>query len=314
MTELLFTVNAVVPLFLIVFIGVLLRRFLHIKKEAASIVNRICYYVLIPCSLFSSAYRCDFSQIGNAWPYVFAAASYLIAVPILMWVSGKITPDRKKAGAFCNSAFRPNCVLLGIPLAISILGETNAFPAVLLTMLLTPLFNALGVFVLTYYAQNGERVNLPLLLKSIVTPPLILSLLLGFLCNALHMRLPSLLAAPISSLSAAATPLAMLSIGLSFEFVNMREDKKLVLTASAIKIVLLPLVFTLAAVALGFRENVLFAIYLIHAVPSAANSGVITDSMGCDGTLAGEVVLTTTLASVFTLVGGILLLQHLSLV
>lgn len=313
MSELLFTINAVIPLFIIVLIGVLLRRALSIETKQASFLNRICYYALIPCSLFTSAYKCDFSVISDVWLYVFGAVSFILSVPPIMLLAGKLTTDKRKAGAFANSAFRPNCVLLGIPLAVSVLGETDSFPAVLMAMVLPPLFNALGVFVLTYFARGEKRVNVSALCKSIVTNPLILSIVLGFLFNALHVPLPELVASPISKLAGAASPLAMLSIGLSFELTRLRGDRKLILIGAAIKIVLLPLLFTLIAVLLGYRGNALFAIYLIHAVPTAANGAVIADSMGCDGALAGEIVLITTMASAFTLVGGILLLRHFAL-
>ncbi len=124
----------------------------------------------------------------------------------------------------------------------------------------------------TYFAYGQKRINMLTLLKSIVTNPLILALFIGFACHALRLRLPGLLASPISKLGAAASPLAMRSIGLSFEFSRLQGDRKFILTASAIKILLLPLLFTLAAVALGYRGNALFAIYLIHAVPTARQS------------------------------------------
>lgn len=313
MGELLFTINAIVPLFLIVLAGIVVRRALHFDERQASTLNRICYYVLIPCSLFNSAYKCDFSAIGNGGLYAFGAASFVAVVPPIMYLAKRLAPDNRKAGAFANSAFRPNCVLLGIPLAVSLLGETDAFPAVLMAMLLPPLFNTLGVFTLTYFSLGEKRINVRALLTSIATNPLIISIALGFACAALGVRLPELIAAPISKLAGAASPLAMLSIGLGFTLIRLSGDRKLVLAASAIKILLLPLLFTLIAIALGYRGNELFAIYLIHAVPTAANGAVIADSMGCDGTLAGEIVLTTTLASAFTLVGGILLLRHFAL-
>ncbi len=313
MNNLIFTINAVMPLFIIALSGMLLRRVLRADGGKARILNQVCYYLLLPCSLFQSAYRCDFTGIGDVWLYVLGAASFVVSVPPIIWLAARMTPDRRMAGAFANSAFRPNCALLGIPLAISVLGEKNAFPAVLMTMVLMPLFNVLGVFTLTYFSQGEKRINPLHIIKSIVTNPLILSILLGFLCAALDVELPELVALPISKLASAASPLAMLSIGFGFEIVRLNGDKKLILTAAAIKIILLPLVFTLVAIALGFRGNDLFAIYLIHAVPTAANASVIADSMGCDGTLAGEIVLTTTLASAFTLVGGILLLQSFGL-
>jgi len=64
----------------------------------------------------------------------------------------------------------------------------------------------------------------------------------------------------------------------------------------------------------GFRGVELFSIYLIFAVSTAANSGVISASMGCDGELAGEIVLTTTLFSLPTMLAGLMLLEHFALI
>jgi len=99
-----FILNAILPLFLICLAGVGLRHFLKYGDREASVVNRVCYYALLPCLLFRNAYNSDFSAIRSAWPYVYAVVFFCIWSFVVTVIAKHTVEDPKKAGGFAHSA------------------------------------------------------------------------------------------------------------------------------------------------------------------------------------------------------------------
>lgn len=313
MSALIFSFECVAPLFLLVAIGYLLRRLGGLPPGAAPVLNGICYKLLLPAMLFKNAMEADFSAAGAPMLYIYGVCCLLVQVLITVLAARRLISDRHMAGSFVQGSFRPNIVIIGIPLAINMLGETGALPNILLTMLLTPLLNIIGICVLTYFA-NSDRSGLPRMLHEVMVNPLIIGMALGFAANFCGLRLPSFLADTVSSLSAATTPVAMIAIGARFELKRLIRDRRLVMGATLIKLVVAPLLITVGGILLGLRGNELAAVYIAFAVPTAATSGIIAEEIGCDGALANEIILVTTLFSVFSLLIGISLLSGLGLV
>lgn len=308
-----FTIDAVLPLFLIVLAGMGLRRLLSPTREQVMMVNRLVFYLLLPCQLFQNARELDFSLITDPWPYLLAVGGYVVITFVMMRLSPAFIKDAPRCGAFVHSAVRPNAVLLGLPLATALYGA-QALPAELMCVLMLPLVNLLGVVILSRGSPGGGGGSIKGSLKSIATNPLIIALAFGFLFSALKLEIPAVVSKPLASLSAAASPLAMLNIGLSLELRARARDRRPVLLASALRLLVFPVLMTALSVLLGLRGILLFAVYLVYAVPTAANNGLICAAMGADDGLANAVTLLTTLASPVTLVAGISLLQGLSLI
>jgi len=308
-----FILNAILPLFLICLAGVGLRHFLKYGDREASVVNRVCYYALLPCLLFRNAYNSDFSAIRSAWPYVYAVVFFCIWSFVVTVIAKHTVEDPKKAGGFVHSAVRTNSALFGLPLAIRYLGETEALPAIVMTTVMLVALNFSGTTILSYFSPTRKGTFWGVL-RSVVTSPLIIALALGFICKGIRLPIPVAIDETMKSLASASSPLAMLAIGMGFNFKTLKSDKKLVVWGTLLRLVIIPLVTTAIAVWIGFRGVELFSIYLIFAVSTAANSGVITASMGCDGELAGEIVLTTTLFSLPTMLTGLMLLEHFALI
>ena len=94
----------------------------------------------------------------------------------------------------------------------------------------------------------------------------------------------------------------------------MRESGWLTLEASLWKLVLAPLVTVALAVALGVHSAELGVLYLLVAAPVAAASYIMVTAAGGNGTLAANIVVTSTLLSLLTVTLGLALLQRYGLI
>lgn len=315
MSDLPYILNAILPLYLMVAAGIVVRYCLKTGAAEARILNRVCFYVFLPCMLFKNAYEADFSGLGSPWLYTWSVLGFAITGVLGIMYAKKTIPDIKKAAAFAHSAIRKNTSLLGIPLALRYLGEDKALPAILMTTVLLPCMNIYGIVELTYFIRSDKDKGGAILrvFKGMLTNPLIIALALGFSANFLKVPVPDFLYSTVKGLSQAASPCAMVAIGMGFTFASLKADGVLVWKATFINIVLQPLFIVGIGVLLGFRGMDLTVLFLAWVVPCAANSAVISQSMGADGELSGEVVMTTTACSMVTIVLGLMLVKSLGL-
>ena len=304
MSSFLFAVDRVLPLFLMVVVGALLRRWGWINDKVLPSLNKICFYLLLPCMILDSALGSDLSALTSPLMYVYAALAYTVWVLALVLISRRFIKDPKRAGAFVHASFRPNTVLIGIPLIVSVLGSERALPAILLVVLLNPFDNVYGILALQYFSRDKDH-DLKKELLEVARNPMVVSAFLGIALMLLPFELPRFLTSTISSFGGATLPVSMLIIGARFELTSFKDDSALVLLSSFLKLIAMPTVIAFGGYLLGVRGVELFSLWMVLAMPSAAVSSVITGLMGCDGHLGDEMTLVSTALSTLTMIAGI---------
>ena len=183
--------------------------------------------------------------------------------------------------------------------------------ATLLSAVSIPLFNILAVISLSVFGGGGSKPSVAKILAGIAKNPLIQSILLGlvllgvraiFVEQGISFRLSDL--SPIYTvlgyLSNLATPLALLMLGVQFEFSAVSELKKEILFGTVMRTVLVPLLgLGIAYLIFGvdFGGAKFAALVALFATPVAVSSVPMAQEMGADHTLAGQLVVWTTLIS-----------------
>ena len=229
-----------------------------------------------------------------------------------MIVIPKIVPDRKKCGSIIQGIFRGNYIILGLPIVINMFGEDQIGSAAALVPITIIVYNFLAVIVLSYFSHDKE-IN-PFswdMVKKIATNPLIIGSLLGIIYVMMPMKLPAILFKPISDIASLATPLALLVVGGQFKFNTVINNKKELSLTVIGRLVILPAVFLFIAVFLGYRGTELAPLIVLFGGPTAVSSYVMAKDMDCDSDLAAQIIIFSTLASMFTLFGWVFLMRTL---
>ena len=314
MSDLLFTVNAVAPIIALVLVGYLAKRLKLIPKDASKGMNRLVFRVFLPVMLFLNVYKIEkFDDIG--FLYILYVSIVVIAIfGIGISVAIAITPEPKRRGVIAQVAFRSNYALIGIPLATSLFGEAGGMVATVLSVALIPLINILAVISLTVFVGGKDGFSVRKILIGIAKNPLIQSIALGgaallvrlvFERCGVGFRLSDvkwLYDGVLLKLSAGATPLALVSLGADFEFSKVSELRREIAVGVLLRCIAAPLLGVGIAVALGKFEGAHFAAFVAAFAPPLAVSSVpMTEAMGSDHSLAGQLVVWTTLTSAFTL-------------
>lgn len=315
MEALLFTINAVVPGFILIGVGYLIKRIGWLDDAVVRQMNLLCFRLLLPAPLFKAAYSSSFTEMFDGRLMVMLALSFFLGIALAVPVAHLLTDSTAQRGAMVQGAFRSNMGMLGIAFAVSLVGEAGAAPAAILVAIGVPLSNLLGVIVLTAYGENGkERANVKSVTVSIVTNPMIIAGFAGISMSLAGIRFPSIIERPIFDVATASLPLAMMLLGAQLNFGRAVRDLRLIAATLAIKLVALPLLATLVAVRIGYKGPELCALYVAVATPVAISSVALADSMGSDSALAAELATFSTALSIITIFAGTFVLKYFSLI
>ena len=309
MSELLFGLNTILPIFLLILTGVFLKKIGLITEDFISMGTSLVYYCALPVRMFQDVSGSDFHNMTNVKFISFIMLATLAGFLGIWLLAVKLCPDRSKRGAFIHSAFRGNYVYVGIPITQNILQMAMVPCTVLVITFVVPLYNILGVVVLSWYSQEGHKINVKKLLLDILKNPLILAVLLGLPFSFFGWRLPGAVHEALSDLGAISMPLALLFIGASIRFGEFVREFWLSMKAAIVKVVLQPLLFVPLAIFLGFNAQEVVTIYVMLSVPTALNAYIVTKKLGGDEDTAAGIVVATLSLCIVTVPVGIVLLK-----
>ncbi len=300
--------NSLFPVFLLVFLGVLLKRCGLTDAAFLRQSDRLVYYIFFPIMLFWKIGGASF-QSGIDWTFCLVTLLVIIAMfcfSTLVIVGGKI--GEFQAGSFSQSCYRFN-TYIGVAVILNSLGERGVALFGILISLAIPLINLFAVSTLIWFSGQdlGARQRLRMLLRALAANPLILGCLAGIAYSRLIGSFPVFLDNGLRLLSMVTLPLALLSIGGALSFSGVRRHLPLSLVAAACKLVILPalayLVYSLVGIqGLGFKVGMIF-----FALPTSTAIYVLSSQLNSDTELASSAIVLSTLLSFFSLSAVLLL-------
>ncbi|OMH39059.1 AEC family transporter [Motiliproteus sp. MSK22-1] len=305
------TAQIVLPIFLLLISGFLLRRLKVIDTTFVDQASRLVFSLTLPILIFLSVAQADFFQLFSARQLTYVYTSTCLAVLLIYFCTRKLITAPADQGVFTQGAFRGNFGIIGLAVVFNMLGSPGLPPAALLLALIIPLYNVLSIIVLSLSNEGG--LNPKQLLISIIRNPLILAVAAALPFSMWSLPMPELLKSTGSYFADLTLPLALLTIGASLDLKYLGTSSKPAIHASLLKLVTLPILLTFGAYLTGFRGNELAILFVLFGSPTAAASFVMAKVMGGNGTLAANIVALTTLGSILTLGTGIYLLKILSL-
>ena len=313
--SLFFAVNAVTPIVLMVVIGYILRKIGFVDEKFAKQANKLVFRIFLPIMLFSNVCKVDsFADFDYGYMIYTALATvtvFLLAFPVALTV----TKRSERRGVMLQAAFRSNYALIGIPLAGALFGAQGELVASILSLVSVPLINILAVISLTLFNKEGKKPTVGSVLIGIIKNPLIEAILLGIIAVILRewlagaditfdIREVEPVWKTMSYLSGLATPLALIALGAQFEFSALPGMKKEIITGVLVRCVIVPAVaLSIAYFLFGdvFSGAAFAALVAMFATPNAVSTVPMTQEMGGDAALAGQLVVYTTLLSTATI-------------
>ncbi|KPQ01711.1 AEC family transporter [Marinobacter sp. HL-58] len=301
------TLETTLPVFAMVFIGLGLRRLGWIDSAFINTASALVFRATLPTLVFLSIVRADLDTTLNPALLVFFVAATLASF-LLCWLWALRAAPVADRGVYVQGAFRGNCGIVGLALAASLYGDYGLSAGGLLLGVVIISYNALSVIVLTTY-QPGQSASWARILGDIVRNPLILAVVIAVPFAWSGQSLPTWLMTSGDYFASLTLPLALLCIGGTLSLSAMRNDRKLAVSASVMKMVTLPVLCTLAAWLAGFEGRELGLMFLFFASPTAAASFVMVKALGGNDRLAANIVALSTLMASITVTVGVFVLR-----
>lgn len=314
MDNLIFSLDAMMPLFFLMVVGMVLRWAHVLTPAVASGMNKFVFTVGIPVLLFNDLATADIADMWD-WGFVgfcFAATLGGIAVSYVVSLAFRKTSFQ---GEFVQASYRSSASLLAIGVMQNIYGSSGIAP--LMVVGAVPLYNVAAVLVLVLMRPDRDSLGLAGVagtLKDVATNPIILGIVAGLLWATLRVPMPVMLGRTVSSIAAAATPVGFIAMGVLFDARKALAVRGPALLATFLKLVGLAALAVPVAVALGMRGQQLVAVLVMMGSATTLSSFVMARAMGHEGTLTSSVVMLSTLLSAFTLTAWLWLLKTAGLI
>lgn len=309
MENLIFSLNATLPVFLVMVAGGILGKLGFLPKAFCKASDKLTFKVTLPIMLFLDMADVDMVRDFEPKFVLFCFGATLISILVIWALARTFMRDKSIIGEFVQASYRSSAAVLGVAFIQNIYGDAGMAPLMILGSV--PLFNIFAVLILMIESpqEQHEAPNPAQLLHGVVTNPILLGIIAGTVFSLLPVELPTIADKTLDSLASLTTPLALLSIGASFEGPKALKKAGPTLVAALIKTVGLSAIFIPCALALGFREKELIALLIMLGSPTTPSSYVMAKNMGHEGVLTASAIAATTLLSALTLTGWIFILH-----
>lgn len=331
-----FSFNAVMPILLMMMLGYFLRS-VHFADEAFfKKANTLVFKVFLPVLLFVNVYEIESLSKINWAVVVYTVAIVGVLCTLGLVLTKLLFRTRSKIGPLCQCSFRSNYAIIGIPLAEALGGSEAVGFACVLSAAAIPLFNILAVIILSHYSEDDNTSSVKETVKKTVTNPLIIGVLLGVAALAVRSALPlnesgetvfSIMRdmppfySALKTIAKGTTALALIVLGARFDFGKVSSLIGEITFGTVMRLLIAPLIGIGTGILLSKTTSLITltpveypALISLFASPIAVSSAVMVSEIGGDEQLAGQLVVWTSVFSMFTMFATIFIMKSAALI
>ena len=295
--------NVIIPIFALILAGYIAGKSGKLSVNASTEINRFVVWLALPAQMFDFTAHSNWQELWQPG-FIIAFSAGALAVYFALLIYYRIqTKDWTVASFQSLSGSYANTGYMGIPLLMLAFGESGLGPAVIATLIVVcALFAVAIIFIeLGVHAKKPFSEIIQTVIISLFTNPLLLAPICGALWATTSIELYSPIRNFISLLGAAASPCALVTIGL-FLVQKTNASAKTTWGLVFVKLVIQPLiVWVVADPILNLPTFWVCTAVLLSALPTGTGPFMLAQYYYADGSLISRVVMITTLGSLITL-------------
>jgi hypothetical protein len=289
------------PLFALVLVGYVIGRSGRWPASYSEALSKFLFAVPLPAMLFRLG--SDMSKLPPVDARVLVA---FFGGCLVLFVIARLAGlllfrlDGVSQSVFALGGIFSNNVFLGIPLAIAAIGDA-ALPSIGLVLV----FNSLTLWTLATasveWARHGELSlkGFGMTLRSVLTNPIVASILVGTAFGLAGWNLPAMIDAPLELLARPAIPMSLVVLGMGLAQYGLRAGWEVAAGITVMKLVGQPLVVWAIAWAIGLPPLETQVVVLLAALPVGINVYLMAREFeAIEGPVATSMLLSTLLAAV----------------
>lgn len=210
------TLQILIPIFGLILAGFVIRRRGIVGPAACTELNRFVVWLALPALLFRIMAHASWSQLCQ--PAFVAAFGLACAAVFLVTLAWRLRAGRPLADASVDAiaASYANTAYIGFPLTLTVFGSASLAPTTIATLLVVSVLFAIAVVLIEFGLQTERAPHKAGLkvLRGMARNPLIVAPVAGALMAASGLRMPPAAESFLQLLGAAATPCALVCLGL----------------------------------------------------------------------------------------------------
>ncbi|MDL2234227.1 AEC family transporter [Ruminococcaceae bacterium OttesenSCG-928-L11] len=281
-------------LFLYLLIGYLARKWNIIREAAVDSFIDFLLKIALPCMIFNS-FRIELTPERMRSGLFCLIASF--AVCFVSWLLGKILYRRSPFSERCILQYATmisNAGFAGLPLVESAFGAQALFYA---SIFLIPIRIFMWTAGISLFTDKSLRYKV----KSVVTNPAIIAVLLGLVWMAFKLPLPPVLATAVTTIGGTTSSLSIIVVGVILAGVDWKTIlNPTVFYYSAIRLLVLPGLLLVILKGMRVSVDIIAPCVVLTGMPAGATTALLAQKYGADAKFASQCIFVSTLLSLLT--------------
>ncbi|MDP1869023.1 MAG: AEC family transporter [Bradyrhizobium sp.] len=293
---------ALLPVFLLIVLGFILKRSLLRLETQWHGLERLTYYVLFPVLLVQTLVKADLSTV----PVAGVGGALLLSLLLMSLLCLALRPLLARCavdGPAFTSIFQGATrwqTYVALAVSVNLYGDTGLALASVAMVAIIPLVNVFSVSVLAHYA-SPEKQPVRAILMTVVRNPLIWACVIGLTLNILHLPLPRIWHEVADALGRSALAIGLLVTGAGLQLAGMFRPSLAASVAVFLKLVLMPVLAIALALWFGLSGSNLAIVAVCSAVPASSSAYVLARQMGGDAPLLAQIITLQTILAAITM-------------
>jgi hypothetical protein len=293
---------ALLPVFVLIVLGVILKRTLMRLETQWHGLELLTYYVLFPMLLIQTLVKADLSSVpvaGVGGALLLAALAVSLLCLALRPLLSRFAVDGPAFTSIFQGATRWQ-TYVALSVSGNLFGNTGLALASVAMVAIIPLVNVLSVAVLAHYAAP-ERQSVRSIAITVLRNPLIWACAIGLAINVVHLPLPKLWHQVADALGSSSLAIGLLVTGAGLQLQGFLRPNLAASLGVAFKLILMPAIAIALALMFGLSGVNLVIVAACSAVPTSPSAYVLARQMGGDAPLLAQIITLQTIFAAVTM-------------
>lgn len=295
--------KALLPVFLLIAMGFLLKRTLLKHEGQWQGLEQIVYFVLFPALLIQTTARADLAAV----PVLGVGGALLLAVlfvaALCLALRPLLTNTLGVTGASFTSIFQGACrwqTYVALAVAANLYGALGLTLASVAMVAMIPILNVMSVWVLAHYA-SPQKLSWNGVLLALLKNPFIWGCAIGLALNLLGVPFTGVVYDFTDALGRSSLAIGLMCVGAGLRLEGVIKAKLPAWIAVALKLIVLPVTAISLGRAFGLSGTDLAVVACCASVPTASGAYVLARQMGGDAPLIAEILTLQTILAAITM-------------
>jgi predicted permease len=305
-----FALSVIGPVVLLIAFGYGLYKSGLMSDDFVERASRLIFNFALPALLFTTISKSQLDLASELDMLLIGVTGTVVVCLVLMFICPYLVARRTDRGVVIQGAFRSNMGIIGLAYCANAYGDAGIALGSIYLGALTIIYNVISVGILNFYLDG--KPSFVVVLKGILSNPIILSIVAALTVSKFDINIPSVLLNSAGYFAQLTLPLALLCTGAALRFSSFKSDARAAALSIFVKCIVYPGLIVGAAIYFGITGKTLGVIYLMSIAPTAAASYVMVRKIGGNHQLAAHIIAIGTILSVpVTIVGYTLIAVYL---